>query len=111
MIKTELQVALFKVGGQAAAGRLINVSRKEVNRWVQRGFFPVERCMPLEDASSGVLARRLLRPGDWSVHWPDLRNDAVMTSAHPSGQDISGSVKLLIHAEKYGTASTKEGAC
>lgn len=69
--KTDLDYAIFALGGQSALARLLGISRSVVNGWLKRGF-PTKRCPAIESATNGVLNRQLMRPKDWQIHWPEL---------------------------------------
>lgn len=62
------------VGGQAALANICGVTPQAVSQWV-RGIrpIPVERCAAIERATNGVVTRRDLRPNDWHLIWPELK--------------------------------------
>ena len=33
---------------------------------------PIDRCVPIEQATSGLVTRKDLRPKDWHKIWPEL---------------------------------------
>lgn len=33
---------------------------------------PIERCVPIEKATGGLVTRKDLRPDDWAQIWPEL---------------------------------------
>ncbi len=66
------------VGGQANMARLLKVTSPTVNQWVSGDRpIPIERCTAIEQATSGAVTRKDLRPDDWESIWPEL--------AHKSG--------------------------
>lgn len=91
--KTDLDYAIFALGGQSALARLLGISRSVVNGWLKRGF-PTGRCPAIESATNGVLNRQLMRPNDWKVHWPEL---AVSKAAgrHPARKRTGGVNKSM----------------
>jgi len=50
---------------------LLNVTPAAIGNWKTRGV-PIEQCPAIERNTSGVVSRRLLRPNDWQVIWPEL---------------------------------------
>jgi DNA-binding transcriptional regulator YdaS (Cro superfamily) len=68
-----LQVAIESAGGQAALAQLIGVKQQHVWNWLNRGnSVPPEHCAAIEQATSGAVTRRELRPDDWRRIWPEL---------------------------------------
>lgn len=68
-----VKAAVDKVGGQAALASAIGVKQPTVSEWA-RGErpVPIERCVDIERATSGVVRRWHLRPNDWHRIWPEL---------------------------------------
>ncbi|KWO62587.1 transcriptional regulator [Burkholderia territorii] len=58
---------------QAAFARLLGVSQGLVYQWI-KGHRPIspERCVEIEKATGGAVARPDLRPDDWHLIWPEL---------------------------------------
>lgn len=65
------------VGGQGQLARIVGVSAGAVSHWV-RGYrpIPVERCAAIEVATGGKVTRRDLRPDDWHLIWPELKESS-----------------------------------
>lgn len=70
-MRTPLDNAFYAAGGQATVARALGISRQRITNWKGRGF-PVGQCKPLEDATGGLVHRKLTRPLDWRKHWPEL---------------------------------------
>lgn len=68
---TPLQTAFYAAGGQSEVARRLGVARNTVNGWLRRGI-PLSRCIAIEEVTSGIVHRKLMRPHDWKEHWPDL---------------------------------------
>jgi DNA-binding transcriptional regulator YdaS (Cro superfamily) len=60
-------------GTASAIAQALGVHPVMVSQW-SAGLkpVPVERCTPLERATSGMVRRWDLRPDDWHVIWPEL---------------------------------------
>lgn len=60
-------------GRGAALAAAVGVTPVMVSQW-SGGIKPVppERCVAIEQATSGVVTRRDLRPKDWHLIWPEL---------------------------------------
>lgn len=68
-----LQIAVNKVGGQAALASHIGVKQQHVWNWLnRRGFVPPEHCAAIESATEREVTRQHLRPHDWHRIWPEL---------------------------------------
>lgn len=84
----------FKAQGHGALGRLartIQVHAPDMSRWASgRRPVPLERCLAIERATSGVVCRWDLRPSDWWLIWPELRGQvgapALPNSAAGEGE-------------------------
>lgn len=53
------------------------VSHQTLGHWRVRGV-PLDRCAPLEAQTNQIVSRKMLRPNDWWVHWPELVAGAVV---------------------------------
>ncbi len=71
-------------GRGAAIAAAAGVHPVMVSQWVS-GLKPVplERCVAIEQATSGAVTRRDLRPDDWHRIWPEL-----VTEEHPAPADV-----------------------
>ncbi len=58
-------------GGLSAFARKIGAKPNQVNHWRTRGV-PIEYCTQIEQATSGAVTRKDLRPDDWQKIWPEL---------------------------------------
>lgn len=59
--------------GVTALAKLLNVSTAAVNQWLyRRRPVPVAQCVRVEQITSGVVTRKMLRPNDWQKIWPEL---------------------------------------
>ncbi|WP_041421213.1 transcriptional regulator [Sideroxydans lithotrophicus] len=61
------------VGGLGVLARILSVSAPTVSQW-KSGIRPIpaERCVEIEQATSGQVTRKDLRPDDWQQIWPEL---------------------------------------
>jgi DNA-binding transcriptional regulator YdaS (Cro superfamily) len=66
-----LDQAALMLGGRAAMAELLNVTPAAIGNWKTRGA-PIEQCPSIERITSGVVSRRVLRPNDWQIIWPEL---------------------------------------
>lgn len=71
----------LKTRKQVDLARALGVTPGAVNQWVSSGSVAIERCVPIERASGGLVTRRDLRPNDWADIWPEL---AEKTAKQPS---------------------------
>ena len=67
----QLDQAFFFAGGQAEVARLMGVTRAAVSAWKSRGF-PIKHCIAIETVTRGIVHRKLTRPKDWRLCWPEL---------------------------------------
>lgn len=75
-----LTEATKQAGGVSALAVAIGVTQSAVSNWRSRGgFVPPEHCASIEQATSGAVTRRDLRPDDWHRIWPEL-----VTDDHPA---------------------------
>lgn len=77
--KHPLEIAADCVGGQNRLADILGVSTQAIGNWKQRGV-PIERCVDIENAASGAVTRRDLRPTDWQAIWPELISAAEKTA-------------------------------
>lgn len=91
-----LDKAARLVGGRSTLAAHLDVTVAAIGNWKTRGV-PLEKCMPIERATGGLVTRRDLRPGDWLEHWPEL------ATATPG--DAAGPLPPLV----MGTAPTWDG--
>ena len=60
-------------GASSLLGRKIGVSPVLISQWANGDRpVPIERCVAIERATEGVVARCDLRPDDWKDIWPEL---------------------------------------
>lgn len=101
MDKTPLQIAIARCGGTVATAALIGASHQVFRKWIQRGF-PAIHAARLDIATGGILSRKLTRPNDWRIIWPEL--SAIDTSLvrtrrkRVAGTTESGTVSSVDHA-------------
>lgn len=71
----QLHAACVITGGQAALSRQLGVTAAAVNQWL-KGLRPVpaRHCVAIEAATKGAVTRQDLRPNDWQLIWPELKN-------------------------------------
>lgn len=82
-----LQIAITKVGGQAALATAIGLKQQHVWNWLNRGgSVPAEHCTAIEKAADGAVRRWDLRPDDWHRIWPEL----VGSDGAPRVQERAG---------------------
>lgn len=72
---TGLQQAVEHAGGQAALAIAIGVKQQHVWNWLNRSGKPApsEHCAAIEGATGGAVMRWALRPDDWHLIWPELK--------------------------------------
>ncbi len=58
---TALDAAVEKAGSISALARLIGVKHQVVNRWVQKGFVPLDRAVQINQ-EYGIPTRDLVNP-------------------------------------------------
>lgn len=70
----DLQTYLAETGAtQSELAAQLGVSQSLVAQWVRRAALPPPlRCVEIELATGGLVARPDLRPGDWERIWPEL---------------------------------------
>jgi DNA-binding transcriptional regulator YdaS (Cro superfamily) len=51
-------------------------SHQVVNHWRNRGT-PVKHCAAVERLTDGKVTRKMLRPNDWHIYWPELAEPSV----------------------------------
>lgn len=69
-----------KRGRSSSLARGIGVPPSFIRKMVtgERGV-PLEKCRPIEDFTCGAVTRKVLRPNDWHVHWPELASTALQS--------------------------------
>ncbi len=78
-----LTKAIGVIGSQRALAERCGVVQTAVAAWLKRGTVPPEHCALIEQATSGAVTRRELRPTDWHRIWPELADS--MTSQEGQG--------------------------
>ena len=74
------------VGGQLALARLLGVQPPTVNQWCTgKRPVPIARCVPIEQATGGLVGRRDLRE-DWADHWPELADVKPDATTEPDAR-------------------------
>ena len=71
----DLTTYLSTVCSAADLARSIDVAPALISQW-RHGVRPIppERCVRIENATNGVVSRRDLRPDDWHLIWPELKD-------------------------------------
>ncbi len=70
---TPIFKAVELLGGPTKVAALLGVTTQAVCFWRDgERKFPIEHCATVEQATSGVVTRRDLRPDDWAAIWPEL---------------------------------------
>ena len=103
-----LDVAARIVGGREALGRILGVSAAAIGNWKSRGV-PFEQCMPIERATLGVVTRRMLRPDDWQIHWPELAQVQSGT-VYAATEAVAEAQAAIKHVEAVAVAEIKHVA-
>lgn len=63
----------LKTHKQVDLARAVGVTTGAVHQWANGMIaIAIERCVPIERATSGLVTRRDLRPDDWADIWPEL---------------------------------------
>lgn len=73
MKSSPLMQAIALLGSAATLARALKVSPSAVHEWAAgRRPLPIERCVQVEQITSGAVTRMDLRPDDWWQIWPEL---------------------------------------
>lgn len=69
--------AIHKVGSASELARRLGVTPQAVCFW-RDGLrrIPAEKCAAIEAATDGLVSRKDLRPDDWHLIWPELKEMA-----------------------------------
>lgn len=64
---------LSEVESAADLARKLDIAPVLISQW-KTGIrpIPIERCVAIEQATSGAVTRQDLRPDDWMKIWPEL---------------------------------------
>lgn len=73
-------------GSQTELARRLGAQPQLVWQW-SKGVrkVPIERCVPIERATNGVVTRKDLRPDDWHEIWPELATTPPTTEPAAAG--------------------------
>ncbi|MGI4935545.1 MAG: transcriptional regulator [Janthinobacterium lividum] len=75
--ESPIEQACASVGGQASMAKRLGVAPAVVNQWVKElRPVPIIYCCAIE-RESGV-SRKMLRPNDWHLIWPDLKSRSAL---------------------------------
>ncbi|MFM2084365.1 MAG: hypothetical protein RLY95_1183 [Pseudomonadota bacterium] len=56
---------------------ILCVQKGEVTLWKKKKrSIPIRHCLPIENATNGLVTRKDLRPKDWQTIWPELDTSA-----------------------------------
>ena len=73
----EIKTYLDEVESAASLARKMSIAPELISQWkTGKRPIPVERCYPIELATGGLVTRRELRPSDWQMIWPELKEAA-----------------------------------
>ena len=79
-----IQQAIHIFGSQAALASVLTehlpyrISQQRVWNWLHRGDrIGADQCLAIERATNGAVTRQELRPNDWHLIWPELRQQEV----------------------------------
>ena len=77
-IQNAISRAIESKGGLAKFAASVGVSNSVAYQW-HRGIRPVPtaRAVEIERATDGAVTRKELRPNDWHLIWPELKDEAV----------------------------------
>ena len=69
--------AIHKVGSASELARRLGVTPQAVCFW-RDGLrrIPAEKCAAIEAATDGLVTRKDLRPDDWHLIWPELKEES-----------------------------------
>ena len=74
----KLSEYLSNRGAQSEFAKTIGVSPVLIHQWASElRPVPLERCVPIEQATNGQVTRKDLRPDDWASIWPELIEKAA----------------------------------
>lgn len=62
-------------------GRPNPVDVAAIGNWKVRGI-PLERCVPIEVVTGGIVSRQHTRPEDYFDHWPELAPGVQGSQVH-----------------------------
>ena len=86
----------FERGRGATLAREIGVSPVMVSQWASGPrVAPIERCVPIERATSGEVTRRDLRPDDWAAIWPELADNTPQIQPQASAGCAFGAAETV----------------
>jgi DNA-binding transcriptional regulator YdaS (Cro superfamily) len=91
MTKHPIAIAAATVGGYKALADILGVTKGAVHQWMSPDRqVPIEHCTPIEQATSGVVTRQMLRPDDWESIWPELaaKNGGSTTDRAAASDDV-----------------------
>ncbi|NLN68613.1 MAG: helix-turn-helix domain-containing protein [Alcaligenaceae bacterium] len=64
-------------GGVSAFAKALGISPQLAHRWaIKQQAVPIIRCVEIEELTAGMVTRKQLRPDDWWLIWPELRDKA-----------------------------------
>ncbi len=70
----DIQTYLTDVETAASLARKLGISPVLISQWRSGNRpIPLERCVPIEQATDGLVTRKDLRPDDWHLIWPELK--------------------------------------
>lgn len=72
-----IKKAIKAVGSASELARQLGVTPQAVCFW-RDGLrkIPAEKCSAIEAVTGGLVTRRDLRPDDWHLIWPELKESA-----------------------------------
>lgn len=73
MTSQSVKKACDILGSQAELARCVGVEPAFVSQWLtNKRPVPARLCPAIEQATSGAVTRKDLRPDDWMQFWPEL---------------------------------------
>lgn len=59
---------------QLRLAEAVGVTQGQISQWVTcRRPIPIKQCVAIETVTGGFVTRKELRPSDWFLYWPELK--------------------------------------
>lgn len=74
-------ISTSELGTSKTLAESLGVSKSFMSQMISgKAPISIERCVEIEEATSGVVTRKDLRPNDWQKIWPELRATQTATA-------------------------------
>jgi DNA-binding transcriptional regulator YdaS (Cro superfamily) len=72
-IANAVEILSILAGSQRKAAKKMNISVGNIQDWKNgRKKVPPMRAVQIEQLTGGAVTRKMLRPDDWHLFWPEL---------------------------------------